>query len=766
MADNVIQIVIRARDDAKAQIQSVTTQLNAMGPAGQQAARGFEGVAGALARIPPQAIVAAAAVTAIAGAALAATKALLDAADAGGKFADDTLTAAERAGTTAEAFSRLAYTAEQFDATSGDVSAALRFMNRNLFEAARGGVEAQASFAALGLSFEELSKLDASEAFLRIADRLSRVEDQSARTGIAMRLFGRGAEALNPMLAASRAELEATGARLDQLNGTVSTAAGLLGDEYDNALKDVTAAQKGLQLELAVALLPAMTDLVRLFSGAVVAASSATRALREMVSAVTAIASATTALFGIDAGKAFIEMARAAIVANPVLNETVKLLEIINGFRPKPIDPFVPQEQGPMFKDVRSGADAPLDPLGNEARYEAEKKALEEAEQAAEAYRKRIATLSAEFQKVKAAAFSLPAGLADQLFAIDPEKAAKSVAALNDLFEGAKRVDEVIRGIPALEPLKVDADRLEGLEEIAPRFTEAGEAAAAFNEQLTFAGINVTALREALTAAQTTMDSVLGSAITMGEAINAAFSISFQPLLRGIDDAQRAVFDFVDGAIGALDASLQKFVFEGGKGLRTLGDFFVSLGQLAADLIKQIIVLTIRTAILKALSGPLGGLFGGGGQVQGPVLASAAGGAIEAPAGYGRARRLIPALAAGGALLASGIPALAGGGLGTVPGANSNRDSVLAYLAPGEYVLTNRGGRNPTQVVERLASVGDAFEAAARRGGTAPAVDAPFGGPMIGQVVINAPDWESWRNQARPGGRLADELDRQLELGR
>ena len=108
---------------------------------------------------------------------------------------------------------------------------ALLRLNRTLGEAQAGGVRAQETFAALGLSVEELVNLRGEERFFAIANAIRELEDRTLQTEAATRIFGRAGQDLLPVLIQNEDALRSTVKQSENL-GNVS-------ERNAQALKDL-----------------------------------------------------------------------------------------------------------------------------------------------------------------------------------------------------------------------------------------------------------------------------------------------------------------------------------------------------------------------------------------------------------------------------------------------------------------------------------------------------------------------------------------------
>ena len=108
--------------------------------------------------------------------------------------ADGLSKAAQKAGVTTEALSRLKYAADYSDVSLEQLTGGLQKLAKNMADVASGkGATAATALSALGISITDTSGQlrGADEVFIEIADRFGRLEDGSTKTALAMQLFGK-----------------------------------------------------------------------------------------------------------------------------------------------------------------------------------------------------------------------------------------------------------------------------------------------------------------------------------------------------------------------------------------------------------------------------------------------------------------------------------------------------------------------------------------------------------------------------------------------
>lgn len=168
------------------------------------------------------------------------------------KGADDTRKMAEQIGMSQERFQQFAYAARMSDLSAGDLARSLLFMEKTLQKTADvGGKEMVKMLKDLGLQQKNLMGLGPEEAFLRLAEAISKVEDPMRRAQATMLLFGKGSADFLNFMSGGRKEIEATAAELEQFGGMTSTLTGQQANQFFDNLDRVGTALGGVQRQLA-----------------------------------------------------------------------------------------------------------------------------------------------------------------------------------------------------------------------------------------------------------------------------------------------------------------------------------------------------------------------------------------------------------------------------------------------------------------------------------------------------------------------------------
>jgi hypothetical protein len=107
---------------------------------------------------------------------------------------------AERIGTTTEKLSGLQYAAKLVDVSTDSLATGFDRMLENMGQAAAGTGTAGAAFAHLGLNVQALSKMDSTDAFTAIAEKIKDIQSPAERVAVTMEIMGRSGAELLPLM--------------------------------------------------------------------------------------------------------------------------------------------------------------------------------------------------------------------------------------------------------------------------------------------------------------------------------------------------------------------------------------------------------------------------------------------------------------------------------------------------------------------------------------------------------------------------------------
>lgn len=129
----------------------------------------------------------------------------------------------DKLGTTTESLSRLQFaTSQTSDITEDQLNVSLQRMTRRIAEAAKGMGEARGALQDLGLDAQELSRIGPEQAFFKIADAMSEVDNQAERVRLSFKLFDSEGVGLVNTLDEGSAALKELGKQADLAGLSVS----------------------------------------------------------------------------------------------------------------------------------------------------------------------------------------------------------------------------------------------------------------------------------------------------------------------------------------------------------------------------------------------------------------------------------------------------------------------------------------------------------------------------------------------------------------
>ncbi|MDD4280027.1 MAG: hypothetical protein PHX74_09870 [Candidatus Sumerlaeales bacterium] len=200
------------------------------------------------------------AIGAIGAGAVAAAKGIFDLTTGAGQLADELLTTSAQTGISTTSLQEWGYAARFIDVEVGTMTGSMARMIRNLALAKEGTGQASDAFANLGVNIigSNGELLNSQDIFFASIDALGQVANETERDALAMQIFGRSAQELNPLIKAGSDELLRLGAEA-QAAGLVmdETALGSLGT-FDDTMQQLQATLQGTANNVAQIFLPAL----------------------------------------------------------------------------------------------------------------------------------------------------------------------------------------------------------------------------------------------------------------------------------------------------------------------------------------------------------------------------------------------------------------------------------------------------------------------------------------------------------------------------
>lgn len=226
----------------------------------------------ALGGIDPKLVAVAGGAAAAAAAIVKAERALIDMTKEAAAAADDLATLSTVTGVSTDALQKWQYAANLIDVDVSTITGSLTKLTNNM-QAARDGSDAmQGAFTRLGVTVTNAdgSLRDAQTVFLETVDALGRVYNATERDALAMDIFGKSAQDLNPLISQGSAALQDLGEEAEKagyvLSGKQVNALLAVSDAQERYNKQLDAGKKQISAEFAPAveeLYSTGTELIR-----------------------------------------------------------------------------------------------------------------------------------------------------------------------------------------------------------------------------------------------------------------------------------------------------------------------------------------------------------------------------------------------------------------------------------------------------------------------------------------------------------------------
>lgn len=228
-----------------------------------------------------------------------------------------------RAGASVESLSQLGFAAEQSGSNIETLGSAMFRMRRRIANATTETGPAVRALKALGLSADELSKLDADQQLLKIADSLSQVDDDSLAAQYAFEILGNGAKELLPLLKSGSDGIKEMMSEARDLGLSIS-------DEQAQAAADFSDAWNRIKRTLGATVLVVGGQLAPALTSISAHVANGAKALNEWVQQnkglVTQIAIGGVALLA--AGSAFLALGGMAIFAGMAIGGLTTMMAL------------------------------------------------------------------------------------------------------------------------------------------------------------------------------------------------------------------------------------------------------------------------------------------------------------------------------------------------------------------------------------------------------------------------------------------------------
>jgi len=156
---------------------------------------------------------------AVGAAAIGATAGIYEFVKAGAQWADDLNTLSKYSGITTNELQKFEYASKLIDVSSETITGSLTKLTRNMQTAKDGSGAAAQAFENLGVSVTDASGnlRDRQDVFYEVIDALGEIESETEMDALAMNIFGKSAQQLNPLIKGGAERLRELGDEAEKM---------------------------------------------------------------------------------------------------------------------------------------------------------------------------------------------------------------------------------------------------------------------------------------------------------------------------------------------------------------------------------------------------------------------------------------------------------------------------------------------------------------------------------------------------------------------
>jgi hypothetical protein len=168
----------------------------------------------------------------------------------------------QKIGVPVDQLAALQHAAQLSDVSSESLTKGLAKLARSAVDAAQGSTTAVAAYQALGVSFRDSTGQikPVGELLPDIADKFANMKDGSAKTALAMQIFGKAGADLIPLLNGGRAGLNEMTAEAKALGLVISTDTAVTAENFNDNLTRLGGVIRGVVVQVTANILPALAQ--------------------------------------------------------------------------------------------------------------------------------------------------------------------------------------------------------------------------------------------------------------------------------------------------------------------------------------------------------------------------------------------------------------------------------------------------------------------------------------------------------------------------
>ena len=199
---------------------------------------------------------------AVAAAIVKAEKAMISMTKESAAFADNIITLSMQTGQSTQQLQEFAYASELIDVSVDTLQGSLTKLTNNMQDTMNGTGNAKTSFEALGVSVTNAdgSMRSANDVFYETIDALGQVKNETERDAMAMDIFGRSAQDLNPLIIQGSKTIKAYADEAHNMGYVLDDEALSALGAVDDAYQRLQKTQEGVKNQLAAEFAPYLEE--------------------------------------------------------------------------------------------------------------------------------------------------------------------------------------------------------------------------------------------------------------------------------------------------------------------------------------------------------------------------------------------------------------------------------------------------------------------------------------------------------------------------
>ena len=244
----------------EAALKDVNTELKDTDKVTKDSSESFEKFSGTMGKVG---VAVAGAVVAIAAASAAAVTALAKLSAETAVYADNILTMSAQTRISTQALQEYTYAAELVDVSVETLTGSMAKQIRSMSSAQDGSKQFTDAYKQLGISVTDVNGnlRDSETVYWEAIDALGRISNETERDALAMQLFGKSAQDLNPIIAQGSAGMKAFAAEAQAAGAVMSDETLKAFGEFDDAIQRLSQGAEAAKRALGGVLLPQLTEL-------------------------------------------------------------------------------------------------------------------------------------------------------------------------------------------------------------------------------------------------------------------------------------------------------------------------------------------------------------------------------------------------------------------------------------------------------------------------------------------------------------------------